>query len=99
MDLQKQKSQVIFFAVTAPLETVKFADAKDAKPFTEEVAFATATVTVSLPTTVLTAPVPVKLNVSLTKLTESVEELSPAIPNVVDIVVKLTAPEPFVISA
>ena len=90
---------VISLAETAPLDTVKFPEAKDAKPLTLVEASATATVTVSLPTVVLTAPVPVNVKVSLIKLIESVEELSPAIPNTVEIVWNETAPEPLVMRA
>ena len=90
---------VISFAETAPLDTVKFPEAKDARPFTELEAFATDIVTVSLPTEALTAPEPANVSVSSTKLTESVEEPSPAIARVVEIVWNVTAPEPLVIRA
>ena len=66
--------RVISFADTAPLDTVKFADAKDAKPFALVVASDTAIVTVSLATVALTVPLPVNDRVSLTKLIESEDE-------------------------
>ena len=89
---------VIAFTLTAPLDIEKSVPSKDAIPLLLDVA-SSAAIVISLLDTVVSIPSPpVKSKVSLTKDTVSFDPLSAPTDKVVDIVAKLTAPEPFVVS-
>ena len=91
--------RVISFADTAPLDTVKFVELKDAIPLLLVLASSPAMVIVLSDTVVSIPSPPVKVKVSLIRETLSLLPESAPTVRIVEIVVKLTAPEPSVISA
>ena len=90
---------VVAFTLTAPLDTEKSVESKDAPPLLPVVASSAAILIVLLLTVVSIPSPPVKFKVSLSKETASSEPLSAPTVKLEDTVAKLTAPLPFVISA
>ncbi len=90
--------KVIALTATAPEDTVKSVESKDATPLLLEVANSPEIVTTLLVIAVSIPSPPVNVRVSLMRETVSVP-LSPAISSSVEIVVNATVPLPFVISA
>ena len=93
-----EEPRVIVFTDTAPEDTVKSVESKDATPLLVVEASSPEIVTILLVTAVSIPSPPVNVSVSLIRDTVSVP-LSPAISSSVEIVVNATAPLPSVIRA